>query len=142
VNQYPVDSPAGLAIADFNGDGIPDIAVAGQGGAGGEIFLGAGNGAFGAGTMIANTSVGQLILAADFNGDGRADLASMNIEDNILMLLGNGDGTFTQSELLGAPVPAYDYLTANLHGQKPGAGGPDIVTSNGSEVLILINLTK
>ncbi len=39
---------------------------------------------------------------ADFNGDGKPDLAIMNsLDDAIVILLGNGDGTFTQ----GATIP-------------------------------------
>ena len=62
--------PGGLVVADFNGDGRPDV-IRGQ-----QVFLSNTDGTFTASTVI---SVGQnvnfnIIAVADFNGDGRADL--------------------------------------------------------------------
>jgi hypothetical protein len=131
-----------IAIADYNGDGIPDIAVLAYGGSEIQIYLGNGDGTFTPEPPTLYSAVGILLIAGDFNADGKMDLASLTSNDNVALLLGNGDGTFTQGELLGGPVPLYDYALANLHGQKPGEGGPDIITTNRGEVDVLINLGK
>lgn len=102
ADQFPVGpSPQDVVAADFNGDGIADLAVSNLGdqgtnsGAGVMIFLGKGDGTFTEGaTVNAGASPGAL-YAADFNGDGKADLAVVNAATNsIAVLLGIGDGTF------------------------------------------------
>jgi hypothetical protein len=69
----PYGGPAGgLAIADFNGDGAPDIAVNGLTGV--TIYVNAGDGAFP--TTTSFLSSGAVAVAADFTGDGAPDLTS------------------------------------------------------------------
>jgi hypothetical protein len=94
--------PAGVALGDFNGDGKLDAAIASSGSAkypysGVAVSLGNGDGTFTEATG-SPSSLGQslsAIVAADFNGDGKLDLAVTDAGGNtILVLLGNGDGTF------------------------------------------------
>jgi hypothetical protein len=78
VVNYPVGSgPAGIAIADFNGDGKPDIAVANTGSANVSVLYGKGNGTFKPARDLpfASGSLPISVAAADFNGDGAPDLA-------------------------------------------------------------------
>jgi hypothetical protein len=91
-----------VTIADFNGDGKFDLAVAADPGCHFfscstpgvvSILLGFGDGTFVGGTnySIPFTDVGS-VVAADFNGDGKPDLAGLG--SHLGILLGNGDGTF------------------------------------------------
>ncbi len=95
-------SAAAAAVGDFNGDGKLDVAVASGGstmypGSGVGMSLGNGDGTFtqASGPPI---SIGQnlsAIVAGDFNGDGKLDLAVTDETGNTVdVLLGNGDGTF------------------------------------------------
>jgi hypothetical protein len=62
---------SGLAIADYNGDGAPDIAVNGIDAI--KIYVNAGNGTFPTTTSI--LAGGGVALGADFTGDGATDIA-------------------------------------------------------------------
>jgi len=73
-----------LFMADFNGDGKPDIL-----GSDGTLNLGKGDGTFTTGTPVAGTP----LAVADFNGDGKPDVLEQGTF-SLLVLLGNGDGTF------------------------------------------------
>ena len=94
------------ATGDFNGDGKPDIAALVVSGKVQEVSLliNTGNGTFVAGS---NTPVGEnaaAIVAGDFNGDGKLDLAVANVRaSNIEVFLGNGDGTFQAG--VDYPIP-------------------------------------
>lgn len=108
-------SPNSLAIGDFNGDGKLDLAVANQGIAlqaidgSVSILLGRGDGTFQAAVDYTAGKIPSSIAAGDFNGDGKPDLAVVNvasgqtatpIDGNLSILLNVGDGTFQ---------PAVDY---------------------------------
>jgi hypothetical protein len=90
--------PVSIAMADFNGDGNQDLAIANLNSSNVEILLGDGKGNFNE-AKNAPVAVGNQptsVATADFNGDGKADLAVTNGSDGtVTILLGNGDGTFT-----------------------------------------------
>ena len=97
--------PYDVAVGDFNGDGIADLAVTNQATSNVTILLGNGAGGFAQapGSPVAAGSFPGPLTVQDFNGDGIADLAVVNItSDNVSILLGNGDGTFAQAS--GSPV--------------------------------------
>ncbi|HXZ10908.1 MAG TPA: FG-GAP-like repeat-containing protein [Candidatus Sulfotelmatobacter sp.] len=93
---------AGVAIGDFNSDGKLDAVVAGGGStkypnSGLAVSLGNGDGTFAQanGSPISLGTDLSAIVTADFNGDGRLDLAvADNNANTVTILLGNGDGTF------------------------------------------------
>ncbi len=82
-----------VTVGDFNGDGVPDVALAGYddggyyGGPFVDIYLGLGNGQFKAGEVLGYSA--YTLRASDFNGDGKIDLTA-----GFWSVLGNGDGTF------------------------------------------------
>ena len=91
-----------VAVGDFNGDGIQDLAVAtlDPDTLGGDlsILLGNGDGTFGAQTRVLTTAEFLFVptpVVGDLNGDGRLDIVTTTFGDSTLgVLLGNGDGTF------------------------------------------------
>ncbi|HEX8144098.1 MAG TPA: FG-GAP-like repeat-containing protein [Pyrinomonadaceae bacterium] len=88
-------APRAIAIADFNGDGKNDLAVANQSSANISILLGTGDGNFSAPTDFAIGTQPYSVVAADFNGDGKMDLAvGKDDPDAVLILLGTGTGSF------------------------------------------------
>jgi hypothetical protein len=102
----------GVAIGDFNGDGVPDLALGlvqiadcEECSTGSQlvcVYLGVGDGTFrvpncyNAVAEFSTYSQGNVSLATgDFNGDGKLDLVSLNADGTTLsVFLGNGDGTF------------------------------------------------
>ncbi len=90
------NSPAGVAVGDFNGDGKLDLAVTDYGSNTVSIFLGNGDGTFTLKSSPATCSGPNAIAVGDFNGDGIPDLAVVCEGGNTVdIFLGNGDGTFT-----------------------------------------------
>src|ERR1022692_2670280 len=90
VSYAAGNSPLSVAVGDFNGDGKPDLAVAGYNGV--SILLGNGDGTFQPPVSYALAGSALFVTVGDFNGDGKADLAVVN--GGISILLGNGNGTF------------------------------------------------
>ena len=93
--QYPVGGYGeAIAIADVNGDSIPDIVSGGTTG----ILLGNGDGTFHAGPPLPPEASGNSIwafAAGDLNGDNKVDLVYADVENQVVVpLFGNGDGTF------------------------------------------------
>jgi hypothetical protein len=78
-----------VAIGDFNGDGIPDLAVANSFSNNVSILLGTGTGTFGAATNFTVSGSPISVAIGDFNGDGMSDLAVANFGSNTISILLN-----------------------------------------------------
>ena len=136
---YPAGSnPSSIAIGDFNGDGILDLAVADFGSAMVSILLGQGDGTFVTQTTPYPTGTQPISIATgDFNGDGKLDLAVANNGSNtVSILLGQGDGTFVTQTTF--PVGAGPVSIAI--GDFNGDGKLDLAVANfsGATVSILL----
>jgi trimeric autotransporter adhesin len=122
-----------VAIGDFNGDGIPDIASAPHGGI--AISLGNGDGTFAA-PLIPNVDSADGINAfgvGDFNGDGITDLL-VDDEDTgkLTVLLGKGDGTFTVGQSM--PFNTQSIAIADFNGD----GKLDLALAGSAQTTILL----
>ena len=87
----------GIAVADFNHDGHPDVAVCN--GQNLSILLGNGDGTLQVPVNYLEGMQPTSLAAEDFDGDGVVDLAvgARTVSGGIYVLLGNGDGTFRTS---------------------------------------------
>jgi len=133
-------SPGAIAVGDFNGDGIPDLAVVPAfDESESVVFLGNGDGTFTQvggilGTIGGNSFTSNAMAAADFNGDGKPDLAvvcAMNGDspcNMLLILTGNGDGTFMQGSSI--PFATFGSQSAIVAGDFNGDGQPDLAVTN------------
>jgi len=133
-----------VAIADLNGDGIPDVIISdGSGPAVGvRVLLNDGHGDLAADVSYPSetgTGAGPVsVTVADINGDGKPDLVTANGSDGtVSVLINNGDGSFA------APVTyaAGKDPVAVAVGDVNGDGLRDLVVADsaGNSVQILLN---
>jgi hypothetical protein len=87
-----------FAVGDFNGDGHLDLLDVGNGFVESQplqMLLGNGDGTFRTALRSWNlTSIPDKVIAADFNHDGKLDLALTVNPNGVAILLGNGSGSF------------------------------------------------
>lgn len=118
-------STALIEFGDFNGDGKTDVALIVAGAPGEEVvLLGNGDGTLqptlhtstGV-TSSTPTSTPSPTVLGDFNGDGKLDIATLEVSTSpgptagsVFLLLGNGDGTFQ------APETAFNFQYSGLGG--------------------------
>jgi hypothetical protein len=109
---------AAAAVADFNGDCLPDFATANFAVSNVVIRFGNGAGGFPTSSTLTGFVSPESIVAGDFNGDGKADLAVANTaagsfgtpgSNTIAILLGDGAGNFAAQ-----PSLTTGFLPANL----------------------------
>ncbi len=122
--------PHGLAMGDFNGDGIPDlVAVNDFAPASLSVLLGNGDGTFQSPSSIAIPAFPNAVTVGDFNGDGIPDLAvaaGPSQSGTVYVLLGNGDGTFQTPVSYAVGAFPTDIEAADVNGD----GIPDLVVYN------------
>ncbi len=98
---YQAGAPA---IADLNGDGKLDLAIAVQFAV--SVLLGNGDGTFQTFVQYGQGDESEEVAVGDFNGDHKLDLAVTRQSDKVSILLGKGDGTFpTMTEYATGPCP-------------------------------------
>jgi hypothetical protein len=122
--------PFGAVAADFNGDGILDLAISNRGtNASIAIYLGNGDGTFTAGAVYnapPNADY-QIVASGDFNRDGIPDLVvSDHANNQVAVYLGNGDGTFRGAGLFPTAPEPWNFAVGDINGD----GNPDLVVAN------------
>jgi len=140
-SPFPVGAdPSGIVTGDFNGDGNLDLAVTNEGSANVSVLLGDGRGGF-TPAPCSPVSVGPFpfgIVAGDFNGDSRLDLAVTNQGDGtVSVLLGDGSGGFAPAPGSLVSVGGEPYAVAV--GDFNRNGKLDLVVANtGSTMSVLL----
>jgi FG-GAP-like repeat len=133
--NYGFRTPTGMASADLNNDNYLDLVVTEQSGNVVTVLLGDGRGNMGGNADISMPS--SIVIGgaatADFNGDGKSDVAVVQgtlngtaLDTSISMLPGNGDGTFQTPISTSLPNFGTQLLVA---GDFNGDGKMDVAAS-------------
>ena len=133
------ENPVALAIGNINSDGRPDVVVANQGSNNFSVLISSKL----PGCVFDRQAIYDLgsspssIALDDFNNDGIKDVVATNKGDNnVSLLLGNGDGTFKCQTTLSVGTAPCSVTSDDLNGD----GNLDIVTANGGSNNISILL--
>ena len=133
-------APYGVTTGDFNGDGIPDLAVANSSDSTVSVLLNHGNGTFNNKVDYPVGSGATGVTMGDFNGDGKPDLAVTNAgKGTVSVLLGKGDGSFGPTEYYPAGTNPFSVTTGDFNGDgktdlavaNVGSGNVSILLGNG-----------
>lgn len=138
---YPAGAePGPVAIGNFEGNGKRDIATIDPSDNQLFAFLNDGSANFspGAGATLGGSGGDSAMVAADFNGDGKDDIAVADPNDNqVVIAFSNGNGSFAVQGPLSVPDPV-KIVAADFNGD----GHPDLAILSGqspSSVYIALN---
>ncbi len=139
INFAVSNNSQDIVTGDFDADGNLDIATqnAGIGSFKGSILLGNGNGTF---QPFVEYSMGGNpadLVAADLDSDGFSDLAGIGFDtadSDVIVLLGNGDGSFDAPITFTSGPPAENILLLTV-GDFNADGAPDLATASDGPIV-------
>jgi hypothetical protein len=133
ANLSPVVPSASLTTGDFNGDGQPDVAFV----SGAAVTIQLSQGATTPAIPVVSNSLSctpTTLTVADMNVDKKLDLVLTCSAGYVVVMFGNGDGTFQ--------TPAYYAVSGLIGSAQPvdlnGDGYPDIAVI-GQGIAVLLN---
>src|SRR5205807_1177255 len=135
--------PSSVAVGDFNGDGVKDLAVTNYGDNTVSVLLGnPGGTSFQPALTVGTGSNPQSVVVGDFNGDGILDLAVANYDTGmpagpppvwpsptpyiVSVLLGNSDGTFQLARNFSVGTQPFSVAVGDFNGD----GKQDLAVAN------------
>jgi uncharacterized protein (TIGR03437 family) len=122
-----IEATAGrLVVADFDGDGKDDLAVAGA------VLLSLGDGTF----RRSQEYLGRIHAAVDFNSDNRYDLLASLSQETVVIWLGNGDGTFQRGPSVTTEEPGWGYSATVADFNRDGR--PDVMLQDFGDLLVFL----
>jgi FG-GAP-like repeat len=132
--------PSSVVLADFNGDGKTDLAVADLSASAVSVSLGDGTGTF---PTVTDYPVGRSpssIAVGDFNKDGKLDLVVANrLNGSVIFLLGDGTGSFRAVRNFSVGGDPLSLAVGDFNGDNE----PDVAVANlfSNSVSVVMNTT-
>ena len=134
------NTPVSVALADFNGDGYLDVAVADQAGNAVSVMLGTGTGSFPTHVEYPTAAFPTSVAVGDFNHDGNMDLAvSAGNGNTVSVLWGQGTGTFAGQVNAGTGDIPYSVVAANFANHNDGTVDLVAANSGGNSVSVIVS---
>jgi hypothetical protein len=127
-------APKAAATGDFDGDGKLDLVIVDVIAAQVSVLTGAGDGTFGApaGGFAVPVYTGYVIASADWNGDGKPDVATSGPE--LALALGKGGGAFGTVALYSDGSSYGCLFTSDINSD----GKPDLIAGGGPSFTLLL----
>jgi hypothetical protein len=130
-----------IVAGDFNGDGIPDLAVTNQYSDDVTVLIGDGTGNFDPAAITPHAYYAQSAVKGDFNGDGVSDLAVIS-NVSYVTILEAATETATATVSTTPPPPGTAYVEASYPGDSNyGASAAMITSPNGVLVAPTVTVT-
>ncbi|HEY6005022.1 MAG TPA: VCBS repeat-containing protein [Anaeromyxobacter sp.] len=145
ATNFPTGAyPTGLAIADFDGDGIPDVVTANYHGESVSVLFGAGDGTLGAASTYPTEAGSQTsnLALGDLNGDGWLDVVATNpATGSVSVFLGRPGGALDPSINLPVANRRSAPFSAAI-GDFDGDGKGDVAIADMVNLSIVVRLGK
>jgi Flp pilus assembly secretin CpaC len=139
------NDPSAIVVGTFNQNynSYEGFVVTNYGDSTYSVYAGNGDGTFtqvkGSPFALPSGSGPIAVTSGDFNQDGIPDLAIVNqTSNNVTVLKGNGDGTFTQFN--GSPLPVGNLPVSIASGTLSGSTGPGLAIVNQKDQTITVYL--